>query len=156
MVVKHLKFNKKTYLYNDLINIKNFDPNLLRLRKNESPNCDILSIGYITVKSAHGYEDINNVNPLYLMITYVNAYIEENNGQKSLNFMLTDDNSDFLSNMAGCSFEYGKDNMTIKFDYDDILPFNKTLKFHVLKIIIRHIFKKGDVYYPQILLDDSL
>ena len=80
MVVKHLKFNKKTYLYNDLINIKNFDPNLLRLRKNESANCDILSIRYITTKSAHGYEDINNVNPLYLMITNVNAYIEENNG----------------------------------------------------------------------------
>ena len=156
MVVKHLKFNNKTYLYNELINIKNFDPNLLRLRKNESANCDMLSTGYITVKSVHGYEDINNVNPLYLMITYVNAYIEEYNGQKYLNFALTDNNSDFLNNyskvwngikskivennMAGCSFEYGKDNMTIKFDHDDILPLNKMLKFHVLKIIIRHVF----------------
>ena len=66
MVVKHLEFNKKTYLYNELITIKNCDPNLLRVRKNESANFDILSIGYITVKSAHGYEDINNVNPLLL------------------------------------------------------------------------------------------
>ena len=106
------------------------------------------------------------------MITDVNAYIEENNGQKYLNFVLTDDDSDFLNNyskvwngikskiiennMVGCSFEYGKDNMTIKFDHDDILPLNKTLKFHLIKIIIRYVFKKGDVYYPQIFLDDSL
>ena len=53
--------------------------------------------------------------------------------------------------MAGCSFEYGKDNVTIKFYHDDILPLNKTLK-----MIIRHVFKKGDLYYPQIFLDDSL
>ena len=95
------------------------------------------------------------------MITYVNAYIEENNGQKCLNFALTDDSSEFLNNhskvwngikskiiensMAGCSFEYDKDNMTIKFDHDDILPLNKTLKFHVPEIIIKHVFKKGDV-----------
>ena len=32
------------------------------------------------------------------MITDVNAYIEENNGQKYLNFALTDDNSEFLNN----------------------------------------------------------
>ena len=45
MVVKLLKFNKKACLYNDLIDIKNFDSNLLRVIKNESANCDILSIG---------------------------------------------------------------------------------------------------------------
>ena len=58
--------------------------------------------------------------------------------------------------MTGCSFEYGKDNMTIKFDHEDIMTLNKTVKFHLIKIIIRHVFKKGDIYYQQIFLDDSL
>ena len=46
--------------------------------------------------------------------------------------------------------------MKIKFDSDDDLPLNKTLKFRILTIIIRNIFEKDGKYYPQIFLDDSL
>ena len=46
--------------------------------------------------------------------------------------------------------------MKIKFDFDDNLPLNTVLKFHVLTIAIRCIFEKDAKYYSQIFLDDSL
>ena len=44
--------------------------------------------------------------------------------------------------------------MKIKFDFDGNLPLNKIIKFRVLIIIIRNMFKKDDKYYPQIFIDD--
>ena len=46
--------------------------------------------------------------------------------------------------------------MKIKFNSDDNLPLNKTLKFRILAIIIRNVFEKNGKYYPQIVLDDFL
>ena len=40
--------------------------------------------------------NINSVNPLYLSITYVNAYIEEKGIDKYLVFDLTDENKELL------------------------------------------------------------
>ena len=45
-------------------------------------NIGIYYIGYMTVKSISGYENINSVNPLYLIIGEVDGYIEENNENK--------------------------------------------------------------------------
>ena len=42
--------------------------------------------------------------------------------------------------------------MKIKFNSDDTLPLNKTLKLHNIKIIIRSAFKKDGKYYPQVFL----
>ena len=52
--------------------------------------------------------------------------------------------------------EYGKDYMKIKFDSDDDLPLNKVQKFHILTVIIRHVFEKDNEYYPQIFAGDCL
>ena len=46
--------------------------------------------------------------------------------------------------------------MKIKFDSDDDLSLNTMLRFYILPIIIRTIFKKDGKYYPQIFLDDCL
>ena len=44
MVIKRLNVkNRKYYLYNDLINIKYFDPSLLRLDKKESAGFNIIT-----------------------------------------------------------------------------------------------------------------
>ena len=40
--------NKNYYFYNDLINIKDFDPKLLKLDKKASTDIDIYYIGYVT------------------------------------------------------------------------------------------------------------
>ena len=52
--------------------------------------------------------------------------------------------------------DYEKDYKKIKFNSDDDLLLNKTLKFHAMTIIIRSGFEEDDKLYPQILLDDTL
>ena len=52
--------------------------------------------------------------------------------------------------------DYGKDCMKIKFSSDDDLPLNKSLKFHLMNIIIRSVFEEDGKLYPQVFLDDVL
>ena len=52
--------------------------------------------------------------------------------------------------------DYGKDYMKIKFNSDDELPLNKSLKFHAMTIIIRSVFEEDGKLYPQLFLDDTL
>ena len=59
-----------------MINIKDFDPDLLKIVKKSYRNIDIHYTGYITVKDLH-YVKINSVNPSYLIINEANVYIEE-------------------------------------------------------------------------------
>ena len=46
--------------------------------------------------------------------------------------------------------------MTIKFNSDDSLPFNKMLKLHMLTVFVRSVFEEHDKYYPQVFLDECL
>ena len=46
--------------------------------------------------------------------------------------------------------------MKIKFDSDDNLPLNKSLKFHNMTITIRSVFEEDDKLYLQIFLADTL
>ena len=82
--------NSAYYFFNDMINIKDFDPSLIKIDKKSYNNIDICYIGYITIKSISDYQNINSVNPLYLIIGEVDGYIEENNGNKYLTFDSTD------------------------------------------------------------------
>ena len=45
--------------------------------------------------------------------------------------------------------------MKIKFNSDD-LPLNKPLKFRLMTISIRSVFKEDGKLYPQVFLDDTL
>ena len=64
------------YFFDDMINIKDFDPNLLKIDKTSYKNIDIYYIGYITVKDSD-YLNINSVNLLHLLINEVDRYIKE-------------------------------------------------------------------------------
>ena len=46
--------------------------------------------------------------------------------------------------------KYGKDFMKIKFNSEDSLTLNKTLKHHNMAIIVRSVFEKDGKYYPQV------
>ena len=46
--------------------------------------------------------------------------------------------------------------MKIKFNLDDNLPLNKSLKFHNVTIIVRSGFKEDDKYYTHIFLGECL
>ena len=76
--VKQINIKNRTYyFYNDMINIKNFEPNLLKIDRKSYKNIGIYNIGYITIKKIDGYESIYSANPLYLQVNHANGYIEE-------------------------------------------------------------------------------
>ena len=77
-VVKQIDIKNRTYyFYNDMINIKNVDPSLLKIDQKSYKNIGICNIGYITIKKIDDWENISIVNPLYLIIAHANGYIEE-------------------------------------------------------------------------------
>ena len=62
--IKEINIKNRTYyFFDDMINIKDFDPNLLKIDKKSYKNIDIYYIGYITMKDSD-YVKIKNVNPL--------------------------------------------------------------------------------------------
>ena len=152
-----------------MVNLKDFDPKLLKLDKKSSMNISIYYIGYVTKKPEY---NINSVNPLYLLIDEIDGFIEGKERDTYLNIALTDSNGELLKKknaevwhgiedqikkINDCrSGEYGKDYMKIKFNADDHLPLNKILKFRMSTFIIRNVFEKDGKYYPQIFLDDCL
>ena len=78
-----------------MINIKGFDPTLIQIDKKSYKNIGIYHIGCMTIKRIKGCENINSVNPLYLMIGEVDGYIEcssteENNENEYLTFASTE------------------------------------------------------------------
>ena len=82
--------------FNDMTNIKDFNPNLLKTDKNSYKNINIYYIRYITIKSISNYESINSVNPLYFVVAEVDGFIEGRNGNKYLVFASTDGNKEVL------------------------------------------------------------
>ena len=69
--------NGTYYFFNDMINIKNFDSNLLKIDKKLYKNIDIYYFGYKTIEKIDDYENIYSVNPLYLIVNTANGHIEE-------------------------------------------------------------------------------
>ena len=46
--------------------------------------------------------------------------------------------------------------MKIKFNSDDNLPLNKSLKFHLMTVTITSVFAEDSKLYPQVFLDYTL
>ena len=78
--------NQTYYFYNNIINLKNFESNLLKIDKKHYKRIDVYYIGYITTKKIDDCENIHSENPLYLLVNYASGYIEEKNGNKYLIF----------------------------------------------------------------------
>ena len=171
--VKQINIKNWTYyFYNDITDLKSFEPNLLKIDKKSYKNIDIYYIGYITIKKIDDCENIYSVNPLYLLVNHASGYIEEKNGNKYLIFDdSVNENKGLLKKYAdvwdgikneikaingGKENDYGKDYMKIKFNFDDDLPLNKPLNFHAITIIIRPLFEEDGKIYPQLFLDDTL
>ena len=161
--------NPTYYFYNDIIDLENFDARLLKIDKKSYKDIGIYNIGYVTKKKIGDCMNINSVNPLYLGITHANGYIEEKDSNKYLVFDSTDENKELLKkyndvfngirdkikeiNSNECDYE--KDYMKIKFNSDDDLPLNKSLKFRLMTITIRHVIEEDGKFYPQVFLDDT-
>ena len=88
--------NLPCYFFNDMINIKNFNSNLLKITKLSFRGIfgiDIYYIKYITMKSLD-HVNINNEN--FLCLNFVDGYNEESNRIKYLVFPSTDKNKEAL------------------------------------------------------------
>ena len=96
-VVKQIYIKHRTYyFYNDMINIKNFDPIFLKIDRKSYKNIGIYNIGYITTKKNDDCENIYSVNPWYLLVNHASRYIEEKGVNKYLIFDSTDENKELL------------------------------------------------------------
>ena len=87
--------NQTYYFFDDIIDIKHFDPVLLKIDKKSYEDIDIYYIGYTTVKDSD-YVKINSVNPLYLIINEVDGYFEEINENRYLILVSTYKNKEVL------------------------------------------------------------
>ena len=66
--IKDIKIKNYTYnFFDDIVNIKDFDPNNIKIDEKLYKNILIYYIAYVTVKKLK-YVKINSVNPLYLML----------------------------------------------------------------------------------------
>ena len=74
--------NHMYYFFNDIINMKNFDPNKTKIDEKSYKNILIYCIGYVTIKDLK-YVKINSVKPLYLIINKMNGYFKEINKNKN-------------------------------------------------------------------------
>ena len=71
--------NRTRYFSNKIINIEDFDSNLLKMDKKSYKNTHIYYTGYITIKKIDDYENICSINPLNLIIGKIDGFIEEEN-----------------------------------------------------------------------------
>ena len=80
--------NRTYYFFNDIINMKNFDPNSIKVDEKSYRNILIYYIGYVTIKDLN-YVKINSANPSYLIFSKVNGYFEEVSKSKYLTLVPT-------------------------------------------------------------------
>ena len=155
--------NRQNYFFNSMININNFDLNLLSIDQIsfKSTDCFIYGVEY--------FKNFDNKNSLYFVFNNVDVYIEEYNENKYLAFALTDRNKEALENYTELwdevkdqielingnePIKYDKDFMKIKFKSDYDLPLGKTLNIPVCVIIVRSVFQENNKYYPQVFLKE--
>ena len=162
---KQINTKNLTYcFYNDKVNLKNFDAKLLKIDKKDYNEINIYYIKYVTVKKIANCNNINSVNPFYLMINEMIGHFEEKNENNYLVFDDVDENKEVWEGVkkeietinGGEKVEYEKDFYKIRFESNDDLPLNKPIKLHSLTIIIRSVSNEEGKFYPQLFLDDAL
>ena len=135
--IKDVNIKKQTYYsFDDIINIKNFDANNIKI--DEKSYVLIYYIGYVRIKDSQ-YIKINSVNMLNLIINKVNGYFEKINGNKYLTLVPTNESQekikrfeemwskirDLIKSVTKSSDDYDEKYMKIKFNSDNELPLNK-------------------------------
>ena len=93
--VKQINIKNRTYYFhNDQINLKDFDVRLLKVDKKNYKEINIYYTGYMTVKKIANRNNINSVNPLYLMINEMINISEEKYENKYLVLDDVDENKE--------------------------------------------------------------
>ena len=168
MAFRKLNIERKTYyFYDDLIDIKNFNSNNLKLDKKCVLSNDVCYIGYIAKKPQY---NISSVNLLYLMIRKIKGHFEEVVEDKYL--IISSDNGGIMQkyhevfdgikeiikkiNDYSYPIKYDDNYMKIKFNTNDNILLNKIIYFPTITIAIRSVTQKDGNCYPQVFLDECL
>ena len=72
---KKIKIKSAFHYFDDMINIKNFHSNLLKIDKKLHKDINVYYIGYIMIKKFSNYKNIHSLNPLYLIINSATGYV---------------------------------------------------------------------------------
>ena len=130
---------------------------MLKVDKKDYNEIDIYYIGYVTIKKIGDYNNINSVNPLYLMIDEMIGHFEEKNENKCLLLDDVDENKEVSKKYeefwegvkkenetinGGEKIEYGKNFQKIWLKSNNDLLLNKPMKMRLLTIIIRCVFSE--------------
>ena len=171
MVIKRLFLKKRScYFFNNSVLLKDFDKTKLKMVKHDCLDRYIYHIDYV--------KNINNVNPLHLIIPEFYGYIEEHEGRKYLNIALTGIKNDVLIEYEKIwdgileqvikindgAYISEKDYYKIKVgnvkcddDKDNIdLPLDKLIKFNAVTISNRLLIEKDNRLFLEFYLEECL
>ena len=174
MSVKSLKIENESMFYpNDMIQLNNFDGQLLKINKRENrENNNIYDISYKVNKPEH------NINNLYFVVDYLYGTIEKINGSKDRYLVIKKDS---LMNEKNINFFYylwntiinkikysrGDDIMfddneviikdwnKIRFSSDIFIPNDVFINFYSLVIVINYVIEKNDEFIPEIYINEG-
>ena len=169
MAVKQINIKNRTYyFYNDLINVLNFMPINLKLDKKTWKDIDIFYIANVDKNKPIDW-CVNSVNPLYLIINEVFCSVRDENGIRYLKIeknhsepALNKWNQVFnsikyhIKKISNEEVNFNDNFNKIKFISDDSLRLDKLILFPTLTVVIRCVFKQGDLFNTQVYLDDAL
>ena len=100
----------------------------------------------------------------------MSGYFEENNGNKYLALVATNESKekikkyeelwieirDLIRSITKNLDDYDEKHIKIKFNLDNELPLNKTTKIPKMTIVVWVVFHENSKYYPQVSLDKCL
>ena len=148
-----------------MVYLDDFDVKLIKVVRRESRiGVDIYYIGYVLEPE----DDINSINPLYLIVKSLFGRIEKIEGSSD-KYLVVDENNKEVINVFDKLWKFIEDKITLGNTNNKISEYNKLrfssdvdllldtlIKFHMLTIFINCVIEKGNKYYPEIYLDECL
>ena len=176
MEAKSLKNKNESMFYpNDIIELNNFDCQLLKINKRE--NRENNNIYYISYKINKPEHDINSINNLYFDVDHLYGKIEKINNLKD-RYLVIDEDKHMNEKNISFSFIYLwdsiinkikylrgddvlfddneviiKDSNKIRFSSDVFMPNDVLLIFDSLVIVINYVIEKNDEFIPEIYIN---
>ena len=177
MEAKSLKIKNESMFYpNDMIQLNNFDCQLLKTNKRE--NRENNNIYYISYKINKPEHDINIINNLYFVVDHLYGKIEKINDLKDRYLVF---NEDSIMNEKNINFFYylwntiinkikysrGDDIMfddneviikdwnKIRFSSDIFIPNDVSIDFYSLGIVINYVIEKNDEFIPETYINEG-
>ena len=178
MEAKSLKIKNESMFYpNDMIELNNFDCQLLKINKRE--NREDNNIYYVSYKINKPEHDINSINNLYFVVDHLYGKIEKINDSKDRYLVIDEDNHmneknisflfiylwDSIINkikyLRGDNVLFDdneviiKDSNKIRFSSDVFIPNDVLLSFYSLVIVINYVIGKNDEVVPEIYINEG-